>query len=271
MFLNAVMLAGIAGAALPLVVHLLSRARVRTVDWGAMMFLDEGRGTQESVAKLKQWTLLVLRMGIVALLAIAMARPIASANWAGPSGPLTASIVIDCSASMSQPTDGGRTRADVAREAALRILSTLQKGDRAALILAGARQDVVTPTADLQAVAARVAEIKPTAGAADIAAALNEAAGVLERSNGANPHLYLVTDGQATNWHGVDESFQNGWKRRTSRAGRSLPFDVVTVGEAARALDNVAIESISVAPLPAIAGLPTDVEVKIRHWVAPPP
>ena len=107
MFLNAVMLAGIAGAALPLVVHLLSRARVRTVDWGAMMFLDEGRGTQENVARLKQWTLLALRMGIVALLAIAMARPIASASWAGPSGPLTVVIVLDCSGSMKEMTPDG--------------------------------------------------------------------------------------------------------------------------------------------------------------------
>ena len=74
MFLNATMLAGIAGAALPLVVHLLSRSRVRTVDWGAMMFLSDDRGSQDRAARLKQWTLLLLRMGIVALLAIALAR-----------------------------------------------------------------------------------------------------------------------------------------------------------------------------------------------------
>jgi hypothetical protein len=264
MFLNAVMLAGIAGAALPLIVHLLSRARVRTVDWGAMMFLDEGRGTQEQMAKLKQWTLLALRMAIVALLAIAMARPIASANWAGPSGPLTAIIAIDCSASMAQPTDAGRTRSDLAREAVLRTLSSLQKGDRAALILAGARQEVVQPTADLQAIAARVAEIKPTAGAADIAATLNEAATILDRSNSPNAHLYLFTDAQASSWQGVDEPFQASWKRRTLRAGRSLPFDVITVGDRRNA-ENIAIESISVAPIPAIAGLPNDVELKLRH------
>jgi hypothetical protein len=264
MFLNSVMLAGIAGAALPLMVHLLSRARVRTVDWGAMMFLDEGHGTQEQMAKLKQWTLLALRMAIVALLAIAMARPIASANWAGPTGPLTAIIAIDCSASMAQPTDGGRTRSDLTREAALRTLSSLQKGDRAALILAGARQVIVPPTTDLQAIAARVAEIKPTTGAADIAAALNEAVAMLDRSSSPNAHLYLFTDAQASNWQGVDDAFQASWKRRTVRAGRTLPFDVITVGDGRNA-ENIAIETISVAPIPAIAGLSNDVELKLRH------
>ena len=45
-FINALMLAGIAGAAVPLVLHLLSRARYRTVDWGAMMFLESADSRQ---------------------------------------------------------------------------------------------------------------------------------------------------------------------------------------------------------------------------------
>ncbi|CAA9440331.1 MAG: hypothetical protein AVDCRST_MAG64-4111, partial [uncultured Phycisphaerae bacterium] len=40
MFANPYMLVGLSLAVLPVVIHLLSRARYRTVDWGAMMFLD---------------------------------------------------------------------------------------------------------------------------------------------------------------------------------------------------------------------------------------
>ena len=269
MFLNTIMLAGIAGAALPLIVHMLSRARVRTVDWGAMMFLEEGKGTQEQAARLKQWTLLLLRMATVALLAIAMARPIAIGSWVGPQGPLTAVIVVDASASMAQPTDGGRTRADAAREAVLRILSNLQKGDRASLTVAGAAEHNVTapPSADLQAVAARAAELKPGAGAADIAAALNAAASVLERHGGGNGHLYLVTDTQASNWQAVDEPFRSGWRNRVTRAGRMPPFDVIAVGDA-RAAENVAIESMALASPPAIAGLASEIELTVRNFGA---
>lgn len=271
MFINTIMLAGIAGAALPLVVHLLSRARVRTIDWGAMMFLEEGPGTQEHAARLKQWTLLLLRMATVALLAIAMARPIAVGSWAGPGGPLTAVIVVDVSASMAQPTEGGRTRADAAREAVLRILSTMEKGDRAALILAGAvpRNADVAPTADLQAVATRAAELKPGPGAADIADALNRAADVLDRHGGANGHLYLVCDSQGSSWQGVDEPFQSAWRQRNTRNGRALPFEVVTVGDS-RSSENVAVESITLISPPAIAGLAAEVEVSVRHFGASP-
>src|SRR4051794_14085212 len=37
MFLNAIMLAGVGAAVMPIVLHLLARARYRTVDWGAML------------------------------------------------------------------------------------------------------------------------------------------------------------------------------------------------------------------------------------------
>ena len=271
MFLNTIMLAGVAGAALPLVVHMLSRARVRTVDWGAMMFLEEGKGTQEQAARLKQWTLLLIRMATVALIAIAMARPIASGSWAGPQGPLTAAIVVDASASMAQPTEGGRTRADAARDAVLRILSNLQKGDRAALIVAGSgpRTTILPPSPDLQAVAARAAELKPNVGAADIAAALNAAAGVLGRQGGPIRHLFVVTDTQASSWQGVDEPFRGGWRARTTRGGRALPFDVVAVGDG-RAAENVAVESITLLSPLAIAGLSSEIEVAVRNFGSSP-
>lgn len=269
MFINTIMLAGIAGAALPLVVHLLSRTRIKTIDWGAMMFLDGGSDTQEHAARLKQWTLLLLRMATIALLAIAMARPLAVGSWAGPQGPLTAVIIVDGSASMRQPTEAGRTRADAAREAVLRILSNLQKGDRAALILTGAgRRNVnVAPTPDLQTVAAHVSELKPGTGAADVAAALNDAAAVLESHGGANRHLYLVCDTQTSSWHGIDEPFQSAWRQRTTRNGRPLPFDVVAVGDESP-VENVAIESIALVGPPAIAGLSAEAEVTVRHFGA---
>src|SRR5688572_11107804 len=81
MFLNAVMLAGIGGAALPLVLHLLSRARYRSVDWGAMMFLQGADSRQRQSTQLKQWILLMVRMAIVALLAVALARPVVRGSW----------------------------------------------------------------------------------------------------------------------------------------------------------------------------------------------
>ena len=57
MFLNVTMLAGLAGALVPLLVHLLSRARYRTVDWGATMFLEGVDVRQSASTRLKQFML----------------------------------------------------------------------------------------------------------------------------------------------------------------------------------------------------------------------
>jgi len=58
-------------ALLPLVLHLLSRSRYRTVEWGAMMFLDGGDARVMQSARIKQWVILLMRMGLVAALAMA--------------------------------------------------------------------------------------------------------------------------------------------------------------------------------------------------------
>src|SRR3954468_12981161 len=79
MFENAPMLAGLGGAAVPLVIHWLGRARYRTLDWGAMMFLAAPEAPRwRDAGKLREWTLLAVRMAAVGLLAIALARPVAA-------------------------------------------------------------------------------------------------------------------------------------------------------------------------------------------------
>jgi len=82
MLLHPLMLAWIAGAAVPLVLHLLSRSTYRAVPWGAMMFLTGIDAGPQRSAHLKQWTLLLLRMTLVGLLAVALARPVIASRYA---------------------------------------------------------------------------------------------------------------------------------------------------------------------------------------------
>lgn len=75
-FSNTMLLIGVAGAVLPLVLHLLSRARYANVEWGAMLFLEGMEARQQQNTKLNQVSLLAARMGVVALLALALAQPV---------------------------------------------------------------------------------------------------------------------------------------------------------------------------------------------------
>src|SRR4051812_46530164 len=134
MFLNPLMLAGVGGAAVPLVLHLLSRARHRPVEWGAMMFLTGTEARQQHTARVKQWVLLLLRMATVAALAVALARPALRSRLVGlaVNGRATAVIILDDSASMNY-VENGRSRLDQAKQALLQILSAMNRGDQVSL------------------------------------------------------------------------------------------------------------------------------------------
>src|SRR3954447_18582833 len=101
-FLNATMLLGLAGVALPVLAHLLSKKKYDIVRWGAMQFLELGRNTQRRV-RLEELMLMTMRMGMIALLAIGLARPWISSSWFsqyGSSEVRDVVFVIDGSSSM---------------------------------------------------------------------------------------------------------------------------------------------------------------------------
>src|SRR6516165_6249492 len=69
-FANPLMLLGLAGVAIPVIIHLLNRRRFDVVDWGAMQFLQISQTTRRRLL-LEELLLLLLRMGVVAALALA--------------------------------------------------------------------------------------------------------------------------------------------------------------------------------------------------------
>ena len=74
-FLNWIMLAGLAAVAVPILIHLLNRSRARVVDWGAMRFLEASLASRSRRILLEEIILLVLRCLIMAMAALALARP----------------------------------------------------------------------------------------------------------------------------------------------------------------------------------------------------
>jgi hypothetical protein len=74
-FLHVLFLAGLAGVAVPLLIHLMNRARARPVEWGAMRFLRQSLAVRRRRLMLEEALVLLVRCFIVALLALALARP----------------------------------------------------------------------------------------------------------------------------------------------------------------------------------------------------
>lgn len=265
-FQNFLMLSGLGAAAVPLVLHLLSRARYRTVDWGAMLFLRGAEAKHRQSTRLNQVLLVLVRMALVALLAVALARPVVRGAWVGQAqgGRVTAAIILDCSASMAFE-ENGRSRFELARGAAQQVLAGLRHGDRAFLVLAGqddqASQDLrVTP--ELRAIDARLATLRPGHGRGNLVEALQVAWHHLTLHEPFNRQIFIITDRQAAPWQAAD-GYDPPW-RNQPREG-AVPTQVFVIPVGSTEADNIVVESVELLDPPAIRGQPIEVEVRLRN------
>ncbi|MDE2507760.1 MAG: VWA domain-containing protein, partial [Planctomycetota bacterium] len=213
------MLAGLAGVAIPLVIHLLNQRRTTVVDWGAMQFLELGRRARRKF-QLSEMLLMAGRMTLLALVALAMTRPFwMPAEAASPAGGsafdagLSAVrrdvvLVIDGSGSMSRRAADGESVRDAALRWARRFTESLGPGDSVAILSARDRVTPLLAPASYDLVKARAAldSVPAARGASDLAAAVAESLRLLDV--GANPvrDVVVLGDGQAFAWRSDEPS-----------------------------------------------------------------
>src|SRR5580704_12061272 len=136
--LNLWMLAGLGALVIPPLIHLLNRRRFKVVDWGAMQFLQVSEATRRRLL-IEELLLMLLRMGLIALLVLALAAPYAvSPLLAEVGGRPNRDVVLifDGSYSMGLIDAQGKTPWDAARQWALAFVKDLSPGDSVALLQA---------------------------------------------------------------------------------------------------------------------------------------
>ncbi|MEM6561855.1 MAG: BatA domain-containing protein [Planctomycetota bacterium] len=208
-FLNPILaLAGVALVAIPVIIHILNRRRFKRVKWAAMEFLLRAAKKNRKRLRFESWLLLLTRCAVVALIGMALARPMgcrdgALAQLAGrPSGLHV--IVLDTSGSMNYQRADGTTNFDVAQDVARRIVERLDTGgERVAVVTAGkpARLLFGEPTFDLAAATDALSETEAGFGGADLVAALGEAVTLGEfAADEPTRVLHLITDAASGAW-----------------------------------------------------------------------
>ena len=177
-FMNPLMLIGLAGVALPVLAHLLSRSKFDVVNWGAMQFLNPSRKTRQKM-RLEELLLLLVRIGIIALLGFAFARPWIN-SWFlmgySSAGNRDVVLIIDGSNSMAR-SDGLTSLHQKAMRRAKEFLTTLGPGDTVSLIDARDLpiKVVDSPIQDFQLVSEKIDSIPPASGAVDLRRSCEEA------------------------------------------------------------------------------------------------
>ena len=195
------LIAGAGLAAIPLVIHLLSRRAYRNEPWAAMQFLLSAQQATRRRLRVEQWLLLALRMLIVALVGVTLARPFAaSSSVIGSMGSAAGSrvIVIDDSLSMQARRDDGSTCFDAALVAARRLIDAAGPNDGLAIVLASAppRRLIANCTRDHVAVREALATLRCSSRMNDLFGAVDVAGEILGRDHsveGARA-CFVITD-----------------------------------------------------------------------------
>src|SRR5687767_15565384 len=108
-FLMLPLLAGLLAMSIPVIIHLLHRQRTTPLQWGAMQFLLESPLQLKRRKKVDHWLLMLLRMLVIALLVLALARPLLIE---GKYNPLSKSLATDIGVVVDRSLSTGRRSGD---------------------------------------------------------------------------------------------------------------------------------------------------------------
>jgi hypothetical protein len=199
-------LAGLAALSLPLVLHLIRRTPRGRQAFSSLMFLTPSPPRLTRRSRLDNLLLLVLRLTILALLALAFARPFLREAAVLPFGDQVGrkvAVLLDSSASMR--------RGDLWQQALKKvegILADMGPADDVALMTFDDRLHTEiafdddapgTHTGKADLVRKRLASLKPSWGSTDLATALMTVAGELDTATDvqgtvAEPQLVVISD-----------------------------------------------------------------------------
>ncbi len=238
-----VLIVGVAGAAIPIIIHLIHRHRADVHRFAA---IDLVLRTQKRLAtrlKLHQLLLLLLRMAAIACIAFGLARPFLAkrAPAQGSRVPTSTVIVIDDSLSMQQRSGAGPAF-DRALRVAKGIVAEMSVRDSAAVLTtsegrAPARGEL---SFDKRALLAQLSRVKPGFGSVGPEAALAAACAALSESRLPRKRIVLLHDMARSAWPAAGLA---ALKAQMVKAGAVLEVVNAALDEAP---DNAAVLGVEI-------------------------
>ncbi len=230
-------IAGLIGASIPVIIHLLNRERAQQLIFSTLRFIQMSHQTNVQRHQLKRMLLLLLRILILVLLGLAFARPFFAAvpdNAQQTGGKRNVVIILDTSYSMQYQNNFA-----TAKKEALEILDNLDATDAAGLILASNRARIVTPLGS---------EFTHIRTAINSATVTNETTDYLDAIQTADEILQPILIGQKSIYLVADMQ-KNGWNNFIETDKLSPDVNIVLVNVRTEQPHNVTITAINVPPI----------------------
>lgn len=255
-FLSPLLLWGAALISAPVILHLIMRRKPVPHAFPALRFLQQRAIANRRSLRVNHLLLLLLRIAAIALLALALARPVLrGAGWLPESeGPVAAAFVFDTAPRMLL-REGNQTRLERAATMAKVLFAKLPSGSQVAVF-----DTAGTPAAFTQAAAAEARVDRLSAASTDgsLPATIAAARRLLDQAEFERRELYVFTD-----------CSQGAWSRAVVRDGDQPVADEkltpLYCDVSSTAPRNFAIEAVNLSGDRIASGTPLAVAARIGH------
>ena len=201
-FISPIFLLGLLGVSLPIIIHMVGRRRAPVYRFSAIEFILRSQKKVEARLRLEQLLLLLLRAAIIALIAMALAKPMLRAGPVlAPDAPSCSVLIVDNSYSMGYYFKG-ETLLERDKEWARQFVGSLSPSDEACVITVFPTPDAAPqPTADKDQTLDSIARIKPSYYTTDLSALLKRALSIIGFSKKQVKRILLFTDLTKNGWN----------------------------------------------------------------------
>src|SRR5256885_2390151 len=270
-FLSPFLLPLLVLASVPIIIHLLNRRRFQLIEWAPMKYLKLTIKTNRRRLRIEQFILLAIRTIIVALIILAVARPVLSqgklGSWLAGRGRTSRLIVIDDSLSMGY-RNAGRGAFDSAKEAAASLLNSIGAQDSVTVVTTSAPDAPLVREAhldDRNKAAAITRDLALSDTASDWPATLRAISDLLGSATFPERQIVIVTDLRKAGWSSAVTDLARKWM---GQPDQRVSLKIIDVGS--RQTSNIALTAFELEDPIALPGAPVRLRAQIRNDTAAP-
>ena len=255
--IHAGLAAGAALAALPVILHLFMRQTPKHVIFPALRLIRERQQQSKKRLRIKNWLLLLARMAILALMALALARPrlYSQVPLGDESVPTALGLVFDTSLSMEYK-DKDKTRLDEAKERAKEIVAKLP--DSSLVFVVDSAEPGVPIGLPPSAALKRIEGLTIRAVNRPLNAAMGQVYAAVAECDRPVHVVYVLTDLARSAWDPIGRP-KGSTRLPSSKRARGSKIATFVLRLAPQEIQNVAVDSAEPSSSVATQGEPVEI------------
>ncbi|MFH1075071.1 MAG: BatA domain-containing protein [Candidatus Firestonebacteria bacterium] len=249
-FLNPLFLIGLAAMAIPILIHMLLRKYAKRIRFPSFKFLSKSDKIT-SQNRIKELILLAMRVLLMALIALAFARPYLVKNKLLQGDKVSAVIIIDNSYSMLY-----NNNLEKAKEKAMSILDTeIGIGNMCAILTLARPVAGMELIQDMGLIKNKIKQVEYDTTVTDFQKSVRQANQILSMSDSGKRKLFIITDMQKLGWEefNFSEKLSAGVEVRISNLGQEDS-------------ENMAITGCSLPPVLLDDGDPVKLVARVENF-----